>query len=67
MRFNPYPNKQPTEVNFARKFNAEVYLPVQLENSPVKMCKSQKHLRLFLDKHLNFHEHTEKKIKLLNN
>ena len=30
---------QSTEVNFARKSNAEVHLPVELENSPVKMCK----------------------------
>ena len=32
--------------------------------SPVKLCESQKHLDNILDKHLNFHQHIERKIKI---
>ena len=30
------------------------------------MCESQKHLGVILDKHLNFHEHIDKKNKICN-
>ena len=66
MQFNPDPNKQANEVYFSRKSNAGVYLPVDLNNSPVQLCESQKHLGIVLDKHLNFHEHIAKKIKICN-
>ena len=53
-------------INFSRKSNAGVYLPVDLNNSPVQLCESHKHLGIVLDKHLNFHEHIAKKIKICN-
>ena len=66
MQFNPDPNKQANEVYFSRKSNAGVYLPVDLYNSPVQLCESHKHLGIVLEKHLNFHEHIPKKIKICN-
>ena len=66
MQFNPDPNKQANEVYFSRKSNAGVYLPVDLNNSPVQLCESHKHLEIVLDKHHNFHEHIAKKIKICN-
>ena len=51
-------------INFSRKSNAGVYLPVDLNNSPVQLCESHKHLGILLDKHLNFHEHVAKKTKI---
>ena len=38
MQFNPDPNKQANKVYFSRKSNAGVYLPVDLNNSPVQLC-----------------------------
>ena len=55
MRFNPYPNKQPSETNFSKKSNAEDYLPVELDNSTVQMSESQKRLGIILDNPLSFH------------
>ena len=66
MQFNPDQNKQANEVYFSRKFNVGVYLPVDLSNSPVQLCESHKHLGIVLEKHLNFHEHISKKIKISN-
>ena len=43
-----------------------VYLPVDLNNSPVQLCESHKHLGIILDRHLNFHEHIARKIKICN-
>ena len=54
------------EVYFSRKSSAGVYLPVDLNDSPVQLCKSHKHLGIVLDKRLNFHEHIAKKIKVCN-
>ena len=34
--------------------------------SPVQLCESQKHFGVILDKHLNFHKHIERKIKIFN-
>ena len=59
MQFNPDPNKQVNEVYFSRKSNTDDYIPIKLNNSPVKLCESQKHLDVTLDKHLNFHEQIE--------
>ena len=67
MQFNPDPNKQANEVYFFRESNAGVYLHVDLNNSPVQLCESHKHLGIVLDKNLNFHEHIAKKIKICNN
>ena len=64
MQFNPDLNKQANEVYFSRKSNAGVYLPVDLNNSPVQLYESHKHLGIVLDKHLNFHEDIAKKIKI---
>ena len=66
MQFNPDPNKQGNEVYFSRKSNAGLYLLVNLNNSPVQLCESHKHLGIVLDKHLSFHEHITKKIKICN-
>ena len=66
MQFNPDPNKQANEVYFSRKSNVGVYLPVDLYNSLVQLCESHKHLEIVLEKHLNFHEHIPKKIKICN-
>ena len=64
MQFNPDSNKQANEVYFFRKSNAGVYIPVDLNNSLVQLCESHKRLGIVLDKHLNFHEHIAKKIKI---
>ena len=66
MQFNPDPNKQANQVYFSRKSNAGVYFSVDLNNSPVQLCESHKHLGIVLEKHLNFHEHIAKKIKICN-
>ena len=43
-----------------------VYLPIDLNNIPVQLCESHKHLGIVLGKHLSFHEHIAKKIKICN-
>ena len=65
MQFNPDLNQQANEIYFSRKSNAGVYLPVDLNNSPIQLCESHKYLGIVLDKYLNFHEHTAKKIKFV--
>ena len=52
MQFNPDPNKQANEVYFSRKPNTDYYIPIKLNDSPVQLCESQKHLGVILDKHL---------------
>lgn len=64
MRFNPDTKKQGNEVYFFSNSNAKSYLPDDLNNGPILICESQKHLGVILDKHLNFHEYIEKKIKI---
>ena len=66
MQFNPDLNKEANEVYFSRKSNTGVYLLVDLNNSPVQLYESHKHLEIVLDKHLSFHEHIAKKIKICN-
>ena len=66
MQFNPDPSKQANEVYFSRKSNTDDYFPVKLNDSPVQLFESQKHLGVILDKHLNFHKHIERKIKICN-
>ena len=66
MQFNPDPNKQVNEVCFSRKSNTGLYLPVDLNNSPVQLRESHKHLGIVLDKHLSFHKYIAKRIKICN-
>ena len=66
MQFNPDPNKQANEVYFSRKPNTYDYIPIKLSDIPVQLSESQKHLGIILDKHLNFHEHIRRKIKICN-
>ena len=66
MQFNPYSNKQANEVYFSRKSNPTAHLPVDLNNTSVQLSGSYKILGIVLDKHLNFHEHIAKKIKICN-
>ena len=66
MQFKPETNEQANEVYFSRKPNTDEYIPTKLNDSPVQLCESQKHLGVILDKHLNFHEHFERKIKICN-
>ena len=44
MQFNLAPNKQAHEVYFSRKPNADDYLLVTLNDSPVQLCELQKYL-----------------------
>ena len=64
MQFNSDLIKQANEVYFSRKPNADDYIPIELNDSLVQLRESQKHLGLILDKHLNFHEYVERKMKL---
>ena len=66
MQFNPDRNKQTYEVYFSWKSNTDDYTPIKLNNSHIQLCESQKHLSVILDKHFNFHEHVERKIKICN-
>ena len=66
MQFNPDPNKQGNEVYFSRKSNTDYYIPIKLNNILVQLCELQKNLGVTLGKHLNFHGHIERKIKIFN-
>ena len=66
MQFNPDQNKQANKVYFSRKSYAGVCLLVDLNNSPIQLCESHKHLGIVLDKYPSFHEHITKKIKICN-
>ena len=55
MQFNSDPNKQANEFLFSKK-----------PNNCVQLGESQKHLGFILDKHLNIHEHIERKIETFN-
>ena len=66
MQSNPDPNKQANELYFFRKPNTGDYLPIKLNDSPVQLFQSQKHLGVILDNHPNFHKHIERKIKVCN-
>ena len=51
---------------FLRKLaNADDYIPISRNDSPLQLCESQKHLHVILEKHLSFHEHIERKIEHL--
>ena len=66
MQFNPDLNIQGNEVYFSWKSNTDDYIHVKLSDSLVQLCESQKHLGVILDKHLNFHEHIDRKNKTCN-
>ena len=42
MQLNQDPSKQANEIYFSRKSNADVSLPIKLNDSPVQLCDSQK-------------------------
>ena len=64
MRFNPEPNRQANEVYFSKKSKSDGYALVYLNNIPVQLCQSQKHLGVMFDKQLNFNGHSSKKTKV---
>ena len=64
MQFNPDLNEQVNEIYFSRKPNTDDCIPIKLNDIPVQLCESQKHLNVILDKDLNFHQHIERKIKI---
>ena len=66
MQFKTDPSKEANEVYFSGKSNTDDYIPIKLNDSAVQLCESQKHLGVILDKHLNFHEHIERQIKICN-
>ena len=57
MSFNPDPSKQAQEVIFSRKIQKTCHPSIYFNNRSDKQVSSQKHLRLILDKKLNFQEH----------
>ena len=48
MQFNPDPSKQAYQVYFPRKPNRDDYLVIKQNDSPVQLCKLQKHFRGYL-------------------
>ena len=57
MTFNPDPNKQAQEVLFSRKIQKLSQPSLIFNNNIVTQSLTQKHLGMFLDTKLNFHEH----------
>ena len=60
MSFNPDISKQAHEVIFSRKRSVSSHPPLTFNNIPVAQTNSQKHLRMRLDKKLNFEEQLKK-------
>ena len=57
MSFNPDISKQAQEVIFSKK-NVNVSHPfLYFNRTPVMCCSYQKHLGVYLDKKLSFHQH----------
>ena len=52
--------------NFQRKPKTDDYIPIKLNDKPAQRFESQKLLLVILDKHLNFYEHINIKIKICN-
>ena len=63
IHFNPDPNKQATEVIFARKSKVHSHPPLTFNNNDAKKCPHQKHLGIILYSKLDFNIHVDKKIK----
>ena len=57
MNFSPDPLKQAQEVIFSRKRNKPRHLGIIFNGNPVKKSSYQKHLCMFLNSKLDFHEH----------
>ena len=51
---------------FSRKPDTGDYIPIKLNDSPVQLSESQKHLGAIREKHLNFHEDIKRNIKTCN-
>ena len=64
VQYNPDSNKQAYEVYCPRKHNTDYYFPIKLNDSLNQLCESQNNAIVILDKHLNFHEHIGRKIKV---
>ena len=60
MSFNPDISKQAHEVIFSHKRSITCHPPLTFNNIPVAQTNSQKHLRMRLDKKLNFEEQLKK-------
>ena len=57
MSFNPAPLKQAQEVIFSRERNKPHHSDIIFNGNPVKKSSYQKHLGMFLDSKLDFHQH----------
>ena len=66
MTFNPDPNKQAQEVIFSRKIKKTSQPPLNFNNNSVKQVQFQKHLGVYLDDRLDFHEHFRNIFKMVN-
>ena len=57
MNFNPDPGKQAQEAIFSRKLQKTNHTQVYFNRNSVRQIPSQKHLEMYLDTKLYFHEH----------
>ena len=57
MTFNPDLSKQAQEVIFPRKIAKVSHPSITFNTAPVARTACQKHLGLYLDEKLNFHDH----------
>ena len=62
MNFNPDLSKQAQEVIFSRKTVKVSHPSITFNTAPVACTACQKHLGLYLDEKLNFHDHINAKI-----
>ena len=66
MTFNPDANKQAQEVIFSRKIKKTSHPPLNFNNNSVKHVQFQKHLGVYLNGKLDFHEHLQNMFKKIN-
>ena len=66
MTFNPDPNKQAQGVIFSREIKKTSQPPLNFNNNCVKQVNFQKHLGIYLDNQLDFHEHLRNIIRKVN-
>ena len=59
MLFNPDPSKPAEEVLYSRKKKIQIYPTISLNNIQVERASHHKHLRILLDKKLNFKQHID--------
>ena len=62
MTFNPDLSKQAQELIFSRKTVKIIHPSITFNTVPVARTTSQKHLGLYLDEKLSFHDHINAKI-----